>query len=182
MGVERPGPGRGLIPLTRGKPRRMGTTPRPRGLIPAHAGKTPTARLSPPCSRAHPRSRGENIVFVSVIAASRGSSPLTRGKPTRPERTGGRAGLIPAHAGKTAWGGDRSGAARAHPRSRGENDRSRRRRRSCWGSSPLTRGKRIPAPIRSSGPRLIPAHAGKTRVCPRRRRTCRAHPRSRGEN
>ena len=50
------------------------------------------------------------------------------------------------------------------------------------GSSPLTRGKRGRRRKGIDLRRLIPAHAGKTpsRGCPRR--TCTAHPRSRGEN
>ena len=70
----------------------------------------------------------------------------------------------------------------AHPRSRGENSRSRRGARGASGSSPLTRGK-LPLPCpRSARSGLIPAHAGKTdRDAPRGRRL-RAHPRSRGEN
>ena len=51
-----------------------------------------------------------------------------------------------------------------------------------YGSSPLTRGKRLAAGIVPHVIRLIPAHAGKTRST---RGACvwpRAHPRSRGEN
>ena len=50
----------------------------------------------------------------------------------------------------------------AHPRSRGEN--------------------RLPIRTSLPPPWLIPAHAGKTAACTRRRRGIRAHPRSRGEN
>ena len=71
-------------------------------------------------------------------------------------------GLIPAHAGKTAWGRTGVHPGRAHPRSRGENF--------CAGD------------FARHECRLIPAHAGKTtgQMC---RSTCStAHPRSRGEN
>ena len=50
------------------------------------------------------------------------------------------------------------------------------------GSSPLTRGKRIPSCGLLSRGGLIPAHAGKTLTPPRMRPGGRAHPRSRGEN
>ena len=50
------------------------------------------------------------------------------------------------------------------------------------GSSPLTRGKRGAPAHHVGGPRLIPAHAGKTVPCPRSDAGRRAHPRSRGEN
>ena len=71
----------GSSPLTRGKPHSRKETPRGRGLIPAHAGKTDplTASLSRPA--AHPRSRGENFARVPVGKTCAGSSPLTRGKP-----------------------------------------------------------------------------------------------------
>ena len=50
------------------------------------------------------------------------------------------------------------------------------------GSSPLTRGKRHQTACRVRSPRLIPAHAGKTRSCRLPWRGAPAHPRSRGEN
>ena len=71
---------------------------------------------------------------------------------------------------------------RAHPRSRGENRRHRRALARVHGSSPLTRGKRAIDRRAVGVGGLIPAHAGKTRSCPRRRPRGRAHPRSRGEN
>ena len=50
------------------------------------------------------------------------------------------------------------------------------------GSSPLTRGKLSGLTTPTQAPRLIPAHAGKTRRWLTRPRARRAHPRSRGEN
>ena len=55
----------GSSPLTRGKPGDLGNHQRRGGLIPAHAGKTPPKRTAPLCGRAHPRSRGENYVYVT---------------------------------------------------------------------------------------------------------------------
>ena len=97
--LSRPPPG--SSPLTRGKPGQA-TDPRDRcGLIPAHAGKT-GARSGPHCAqRAHPRSRGENPGHSTKKAATRGSSPLTRGKHLATDTLPGDSGLIPAHAGKT---------------------------------------------------------------------------------
>ena len=91
-----------------------------------------------------------------------GSSPLTRGKP--------RTVMLLAPDGV------------AHPRSRGENISPIECMRSRMGSSPLTRGKRQEARVVVFGPRLIPAHAGKTREGHGRGRRTWAHPRSRGEN
>ena len=72
--------GRGSSPLTRGKLRRRLPGAGGGGLIPAHAGKTspPTTRRSR--TRAHPRSRGENIGVYDLAELHLGSSPLTRGK------------------------------------------------------------------------------------------------------
>ena len=70
----------------------------------------------------------------------------------------------------------------AHPRSRGENLLAGIRSRPPTGSSPLTRGKPRHGRNRSSPPRLIPAHAGKTSRRFSGHRQSTAHPRSRGEN
>ena len=70
----------------------------------------------------------------------------------------------------------------AHPRSRGENDAASAKRFADLGSSPLTRGKLGCQLAETTAPGLIPAHAGKTRLYPRRSHRGRAHPRSRGEN
>ena len=152
----------GSSPLTRGKLRAHVLPARRRGLIPAHAGKTvDTARVDTH-ARAHPRSRGENLDTRERGRSSPGSSPLTRGKRVDAHGRVQRAGLIPAHAGKTRGRPDSVVAEQAHPRSRGENPR--------WCRA----GRR--------GGGLIPAHAGKTRRDFARRPAHRAHPRSRGEN
>ena len=74
-------PPKGSSPLTRGKPGRYGGLAGGDGLIPAHAGKTVATTMGSPASRAHPRSRGENVAATNC-------PPLTTW-------------LIPAHAGKT---------------------------------------------------------------------------------
>ena len=91
----------GSSPLTRGKPPVSAGGHEGPGLIPAHAGKTPSHRATNPTPAAHPRSRGENFPKRIGSWADSGSSPLTRGKRLR--CSVGRAGdrLIPAHAGKT---------------------------------------------------------------------------------
>ena len=96
------------------------------------------------------------------MSSVRGSSPLTRGKRSGDPASGSVTGLIPAHAGKTYRDPMGRRVYGAHPRSRGEN-----RRRACelmdsWGSSPLTRGKRLVLRPRRLLDGLIPAHAGKT--------------------
>ena len=70
----------GSSPLTRGKlvcPRHVRPAP---GLIPAHAGKTREELIKAIKARAHPRSRGENMIDLAKPQLTAGSSPLTRGK------------------------------------------------------------------------------------------------------
>ena len=151
-------------------------------LIPAHAGKTDKTKL--PVSRcgAHPRSRGENASVEHTVMPTRGSSPLTRGKPGRGLGRRGLARLIPAHAGKTTPRRSLEASRKAHPRSRGENDPSGSVSHSHPGSSPLTRGKRRLTGVHAWRRGLIPAHAGKTDERELEGLRSAAHPRSRGEN
>ena len=111
----------GSSPLTRGKQSGPARRCCRRGIIPAHAGKTISVTSRPPDRGDHPRSRGENPRHRFVIAPCDGSSPLTRGKHRGRARGPDRAGIIPAHAGKTEMGGIEPPAGRDHPRSRGEN-------------------------------------------------------------
>ena len=172
----------GSSPLTRGKLRASRFGGKCKRLIPAHAGKTSPTATWPPPSRAHPRSRGENLHCQYLQEYPLGSSPLTRGKPVPCVPQNAWRGLIPAHAGKTWWSRSGRTCRRAHPRSRGENHSTLRLTSPSLGSSPLTRGKRVYAVRGSLGEGLIPAHAGKTTCRSPRRRRARAHPRSRGEN
>ena len=172
----------GSSPLTRGKPiqwRREATLLR---LIPAHAGKTRYPESPRASSRAHPRSRGENLALVQVNGAGKGSSPLTRGKQMVTAYNTRTGGLIPTHAGKTLRGRSLYRCPAAHPHSRGENLRMPSREPSAKGSSPLTRGKHGLAGWRLDAARLIPTHAGKTWLPPAPGECTRAHPHSRGEN
>ena len=153
---------RGSSPLTRGKHRARGPRRRRTGLIPAHAGKTSRSTPAPGTGRAHPRSRGENAGGQTDSGSSLGSSPLTRGKRARLAHARPLGRLIPAHAGKTRESLPQPRRARAHPRSRGENERSRPLTRAGPGSSPLTRGKLELRESLCSAAGLIPAHAGKT--------------------
>ena len=111
-----------------------------------------------------------------------GSSPLTRGKPHNFGCDVRDAGLIPAHAGKTASMTLAGFLSAAHPRSRGENAEPDGLVDVAAGSSPLTRGKRVCGSWGRGRARLIPAHAGKTGVFCMLMCTTPAHPRSRGEN
>ena len=91
----------GSSPLTRGKLTLLHRQATDEGLIPAHAGKTTRVILSHYACPAHPRSRGENAALRRRGRFSRGSSPLTRGKPELEVFVQVFWRLIPAHAGKT---------------------------------------------------------------------------------
>ena len=172
----------GSSPLTRGKPGRTFRCPTVRGLIPAHAGKTGQVISIVIVSRAHPRSRGENVDFFLDHGFVLGSSPLTRGKLSSLMKPRCDKWLIPAHAGKTALYVRVSRIPRAHPRSRGENVIAKAAAGPEVGSSPLTRGKPHQRSPHRSSRGLIPAHAGKTVLLRTSGAGDRAHPRSRGEN
>ena len=177
-----PANGPGSSPLTRGKPADWAAGLWDRGLIPAHAGKTPCSRARSASRPAHPRSRGENSVRESTTQKVPGSSPLTRGKrQIRDERRDDR-GLIPAHAGKTFVKLGYLSEDGAHPRSRGENPLPAWTSEKSPGSSPLTRGKPIHGDSLHLVTGLIPAHAGKTYFLDLDGAVSGAHPRSRGEN
>ena len=115
-------------------------------------------------------------------AATGGSSPLTRGKPHPDSHATVKRRLIPAHAGKTRSADVAERTEPAHPRSRGENIRSILGEFADDGSSPLTRGKHLPAYWVPAHAGLIPAHAGKTPRTSWQSSARGAHPRSRGEN
>ena len=133
----------GSSPLTRGKRVAVAVAAEAPGLIPAHAGKTSAFDAVRSARAAHPRSRGENQLSDGERLGGHGSSPLTRGKPSRPRpRLRGRR-LIPAHAGKTRSIRCMAFCGPAHPRSRGENIIMTKIKRLVSGSSPLTRGKRL---------------------------------------
>ena len=111
-----------------------------------------------------------------------GSSPLARGK--RWDILAGikTPGLIPARAGKTKRVARPTARARAHPRSRGENQRQQAMTTLRMGSSPLARGKPAKQIRGRHILRLIPARAGKTIINKSSQNILAAHPRSRGEN
>ena len=92
--------------------------------------------------RDHPRSRGKDRINYQLCTITVGSPPLTRER-LADELAGPEAfGITPAHAGKTAAGGQNS---RTYP-----------------GSPPLTRERRLQDAVEKTNGRITPAHAGKT--------------------
>ena len=139
--------------------------------------------MTPCCAvRDHPRIRGEHHSGVPELALLRGSSPHTRGAPSRRVRVRSPHGIIPAYAGSTLFFLAQQSADKDHPRIRGEHLPLRYVMRNCLGSSPHTRGALDCKTLllRVSG--IIPAYAGSTKtiyVFPSVRRD---HPRIRGEH
>ena len=111
-----------------------------------------------------------------------GSSPRMRGKPGLGRLRPGRAGLIPAHAGKTLRPTALSSSSGAHPRACGENWGEVSGDVGFSGSSPRMRGKLRCFPRAGPIAGLIPAHAGKTRLPIFSTLKGWAHPRACGEN
>ena len=172
----------GSSPLTRGAPCLAFQLFARGRLIPAHAGSTVYLAGATAPGGAHPRSRGEHLLQLHRDGFRDGSSPLTRGAPSKSALTRLTSGLIPAHAGSTACRACPAGRRAAHPRSRGEHAWSFAARAVKRGSSPLTRGALRPHAQKQLIRRLIPAHAGSTVTKPSATPRPRAHPRSRGEH
>ena len=114
------------------------------GIIPARAGFTSRRPPTGVPTRDHPRSRGVYHAEPGAKLHVGGSSPLARGLQWGPVKQGGRAGIIPARAGFTAWLCACRMGPRDHPRSRGVYWNPAIHDAKSNGSSPLARG--LPAP------------------------------------
>ena len=125
---------------------------------------------------------GENPARAAAKASSSGSSPRVRGKRPPGHPHTGRAGLIPACAGKTARVGCRAASWGAHPRVCGENHTITWTVDAMIGSSPRVRGKLGGHAEQFAHEGLIPACAGKTWTMLAGRFASPAHPRVCGEN
>ena len=171
----------GSSPLSRGILARMGLTGcRPR-IIPALAGNTGGQTTTGDLDSDHPRSRGEYDDEEGHSVASVGSSPLSRGIHPQRAHKWCREGIIPALAGNTDDGTQRTVRARDHPRSRGEYDRHNITVPPPYGSSPLSRGIQLCILVGLDHKGIIPALAGNTIPHPNLLRSWTDHPRSRGE-
>ena len=153
----------GSSPHTRGLRTPAWARALPRGIIPAHAGFTPSRAGSRPQPADHPRTRGVYRSPTGRPVWHGGSSPHTRGLRRHVIGVTRRRRIIPAHAGFTQ-GDPRSPPAPAdHPRTRGVYALSGARRVGSCGSSPHTRGLRVGVREPAETGRIIPAHAGFTR-------------------
>ena len=110
----------------------------------------------------HPRIRGEHSICLKFCHLTMGSSPHTRGAPSRPG----------------VWGG----GLQDHPRIRGEHHYQFSFLRSGGGSSPHTRGARQTHGSSMRNARIIPAYAGSTTFADAEADLAADHPRIRGEH
>ena len=172
----------GSSPLTRGARHHPKNLMERWGIIPAHAGSTPTQHDPHANDQDHPRSRGEHPARGSLQCRPSGSSPLTRGARTVRRGSCSAQGIIPAHAGSTKSSPGATSSTQDHPRSRGEHVMAFAPFVIPSGSSPLTRGALLLGGVLPDGGRIIPAHAGSTMSCASLNRSLRDHPRSRGEH
>ena len=155
--------------------------PRPRGSIPAHAGKPLAAAIIQPGGRVYPRACGETIDFCNRGARQWGLSPRMRGNPGRDRGRPICRGSIPAHAGKPIpWANDIC-LRRVYPRACGETINTNNTLSFYKGLSPRMRGNR-PGPGPDPGPHgSIPAHAGKPSLAVRSHGCRWVYPRACGE-
>ena len=149
-------------------------------IIPARAGFTRHLALGRGPHRDHPRSRGVYTLKAACAAFAAGSSPLARGLPTGGWSRSPDPGIIPARAGFTSPGTDRSGQQEDHPRSRGVYTVFSLVSHTKSGSSPLARGLPSTWTGVATAHRIIPARAGFTRAPAAPLEGHRDHPRSRG--
>ena len=118
----------------------------------------------------------------SILSDNDGSSPRMRGK-----RAGHRLRprpylIIPAHAGQTTATRCPCESPADHPRACGANLTADDAHASTAGSSPRMRGKHLFDAFRVRGGRIIPAHAGQTRLSVVTRIVWADHPRACGAN
>ena len=152
--------------------------------IPAYAGNASGRARRASTGTVHPRIRGERDPYPFVTAANFGSSPHTRGTRLDDIPGIGSRRFIPAYAGNAPSRPGLKSSATVHPRIRGERSRPFFLADVIHGSSPHTRGTRLPEKLgsaigavhprirgeRSFAPgrvqrklRLIPAYAGNAR-------------------
>ena len=132
------------------------------GIIPAHAGNTPSSRQCHPNSWDHPRACGEHLSPVGFDSVEEG--------------------IIPAHAGNTKWEHVLPPNSWDHPRACGEHSATLLSAVEALGSSPRMRGTQIREVAHGIDGGIIPAHAGNTSPPDSAPSANRDHPRACGEH
>ena len=132
-----------------------------RGITPAHAGKSLSIFDTHLTAQDHPRTCGEKDKKCSSSFTLIGSPPHMRGKGTHRRLQERRAGITPAHAGKSCCFFFSCFFCRDHPRTCGEKIFFLAISSQPLGSPPHMRGKARPLFSRPNSIRITPAHAGK---------------------
>ena len=153
-----------------------------RGIIPAHAGNTPSSRWSETGCRDHPRACGEHLVRPAAGKVAVGSSPRMRGTPHAPPHATPDCRIIPAHAGNTNTNMDPNHGSGDHPRACGEHELLKKQPEPGVGSSPRMRGTLCARDFAVQPYGIIPAHAGNTYLINASKVFQRDHPRACGEH
>ena len=171
----------GSSPHTRGTPETSNDHETSYRFIPAYAGNA--QHRSPPAhgGSVHPRIRGERAPYSVACWVAYGSSPHTRGTLQQLQQLQGLARFIPAYAGNACSRQKVAPEGAVHPRIRGERRSSTYLLLGSYGSSPHTRGTRLPIIRRYCTTRFIPAYAGNAASPGRRTVRVAVHPRIRGE-
>ena len=134
------------------------------GIIPAHAGLTPSVETPECIVWDHPRACGAHSNPCSMIATVMGSSPRMRGSLVALRVLRVEVGIIPAHAGLTRTVLSSGPSTGDHPRACGAHQFFPRTRESVQGSSPRMRGSQFVCSFLFCFYGIIPAHAGLTRA------------------
>ena len=113
------------------------------GIIPAYAGSTTPSVGGFLQVKDHPRIRGEHGTPTDRTFSLSGSSPHTRGAPTRRPSASLTSGIIPAYAGSTLCIRPFLRDTWDHPRIRGEHYKELVTAQDREGSSPHTRGAQL---------------------------------------
>ena len=173
--------GIGSSPRVRGEATWLGRGGRPRGIIPACAGRSNPSLERNNAFRDHPRVCGEKAINAASATTPTGSSPRVRGEGSRRHRRPVRRRIIPACAGRRITLAIDGNTGKDHPRVCGEKVRT-------WilclrqkGSSPRVRGEAIRRHRRQARDGIIPACAGRRTGRSRPLRLSGDHPRVCGE-
>ena len=152
------------------------------GIIPAHAGNTSHDKSFQKIFKDHPRTCGEHRSRCRFSLPLQGSSPHMRGTLWLWLTGFFLPGIIPAHAGNTAYSTVTFLPYQDHPRTCGEHFASLHEILGGEGSSPHMRGTQrfTKDDIEQFG--IIPAHAGNTEFAYRQYYSRRDHPRTCGEH
>ena len=151
------------------------------GITPAHAGNTVADFPIFSIARDHPRTRGEYKKVMIDGKEVEGSPPHTRGIQVVQHLLLVLQGITPAHAGNTYPTREERSHWRDHPRTRGEYIECVFSVASPMGSPPHTRGIQLDSLEAAQKDGITPAHAGNTPFLTAPMRSCRDHPRTRGE-